>query len=72
MDVEDPQTGETHKEWEVDWNEFYGSKFNINTDDVRENPEDYIDFRLEQITEAEQRIRDIENALAELGEIIGG
>lgn len=70
--MEDPQTGETHKEWEVDWNEFYGSKFNINTDDVRENPEDYIDFRLEPITEAEQRIRDIENALAELGEIIGG
>ena len=68
----DPETQEVHMEWECDFNSFYGSKFDIDTDDVEENPEDYLDFKPKVVPGTEQRLRDIENALAELGEIIGG
>ena len=44
----------------------------LDTDDVRDNPEKYIDFKIESVSDSEQRLRDIETALAELGEIIGG
>lgn len=70
--VKDPQTGESYKEWEADWNEFKGSRSDIDTDDVMAYPDNYLDFHIEPITESEQRMRDIEDALVELGEIIGG
>lgn len=72
VEIEDPQTHETKIEYECDFNSFYGSSFLIDVDDVEENPEDYIDFKPEDVSEYEQRIRDIEDALAELGEIMGG
>lgn len=72
VEVKDPETEETHKEWECDLNTFYGHRYDIDTDDVRDNPEKYIDFKIESVSGSEQRLRDIETALAELGEIIGG
>jgi hypothetical protein len=68
----DPETQETHIEWECDFNSFYDAVFNLDVEDIQENPEDYIDFQPESVSGSEQRLRDIENALAELGEIIGG
>lgn len=70
--MKDHETGETHVEWEADWNEFKGNRMDIDADNVMAHPDNYLDFHIEPITESEQRMRDIENALVELGEIIGG
>lgn len=72
MQTEDPETGTTRTEWECDFNSFCCSRLEIDTEDVTENPEDYLDFQPESVSDAEQRLRDIEGAIAELGELIGG
>lgn len=72
IDVPDIESETTHTEWECDFNSFHCSRFDIDIEDVRLNPEMYIDFKPESVSDAEQRLRDIENALAELGDIIGG
>lgn len=69
--VEDPESGTTRREWEVDFNDFSCSRFDIDINDVRENPRGYLDYHPGAVTENETRLRDIETALAELGEIIG-
>ena len=72
VEVTDPQTQETHTEYECDWNDFYCPAFEIDTDDVVENPGDYIDYKPENVDGAEKRLRDIEDALVELVALIGG
>ena len=70
--VIDPETEETHTEWECDYNDWHCSKRQIDVDDVQAHPEDYLDYKPVDVPETEQRLRDIEDAIAELGEIIGG
>ena len=72
IEVRDPETGEKRTEIECDYNSFCVPSLLIDEEAVRADPESFIDYIPENVTDSEQRLRDIENALAELGEIIGG
>ena len=72
VEVEDPETGETHKEFECDFNSFFAPDYVLNPADVEADPASYLDYTPEEVSDSEQRLRDIETAITELGTIIGG
>ena len=72
VEVKDPETGETHKEFECDFNSFFAPDYVLNPADVEADPASYLDYTPEDVSDSEQRLRDIETAITELGTIIGG
>ena len=72
VEVKDPETEETHKEFECDFNAFFAEDYILDPEDVRADPSQYLDYKPEEVSGSEQRLRDIETAITELGEIIGG
>ena len=72
VEVEDPETGETHKEFECDFNSFFAPDYVLDPADVEADPSKYLDYKPEEVSDSEQRLRDIETAITELGTIIGG
>ena len=72
VEVKDPETGETHKEFECDFNAFSAPGYLLDPADVETDPSKYLDYQPEEVSDSEQRLRDIESAITELGEIIGG
>ena len=72
VEVKDPETEETHKEFECDFNSFFAPDYVLNPADVEADPASYLDYTPEEVSDSEQRLRDIETAITELGTIIGG
>ena len=72
VNVTDPQTKETHTEYECDFNAFSAPGYLLDPADVETDPSKYLDYQPEEVSDSEQRLRDIESAITELGEIIGG
>ena len=72
VETRDPETGETHKEFECDFNAFSAPGYLLDPADVETDPSKYLDYQPEEVSDSEQRLRDIESAITELGEIIGG
>ena len=72
VEVKDPETEETHKEFECDFNSFFTEDYILDPAEVEADPSKYLDYKPEEVSGSEQRLRDIETAITELGEIIGG
>ena len=72
MEVKDPETEETHKEFECDFNSFFADDYILDPAEVEADPSKYLDYKPEEVSYSEQRLRDIETAITELGTIIGG
>ena len=72
VEVKDPETEETHKEFECDFNSFFTEDYILDPAEVEADPSQYLDYKPEEVSGSEQRLRDIETAITELGTIIGG
>ena len=72
VEVKDPETEETHKEFECDFNSFFTEDYILDPAEVEADPASYLDYTPEEVSDSEQRLRDIETAITELGTIIGG
>lgn len=44
VESKDPQTNETHTEWECDYHEFHCYKSLIDAEDIQKHPERYVEF----------------------------
>ena len=72
VEVKDPETEEARTEYECDFNSFFAPDYVLNPADVEADPASYLDYTPEEVSDSEQRLRDIETAITELGTIIGG
>ena len=72
VEVKDPETEETHKEFECDFNSFFTEDYILDPAEVEADPSKHLDYKPEEVSDSEQRLRDIETAITELGTIIGG
>lgn len=74
VEAKDPETEteETHKEFECDFNSFFADDYILDPAEVEADPSKYLDYKPEEVSYSEQRLRDIETATTELGTIIGG
>ena len=53
-------------------NSFFTEDYILDPAEVEADPSKYLDYKPEEVSGSEQRLRDIESAITELGEIIGG
>ena len=72
VETRDPETEETRTEYECDFNSFFAEDYILDPAEVEADPSKYLDYKPEEVSDSEQRLRDIETAITELGTIIGG
>ena len=72
VEENDPETDQIRTEYECDFNSFFAPDYVLNPADVEADPASYLGYTPEEVSDSEQRLRDIETAITELGTIIGG
>ena len=72
VEEKDPETEEARTEYECDFNSFFAPDYVLDPAEVEADPSKYLDYKPEEVSDSEQRLRDIETAITELGTIIGG
>ena len=72
VEENDPETDQTRTEYECDFNSFFTEDYILDPAEVEADPSKYLDYKPEEVSDSEQRLRDIETAITELGTIIGG